>query len=331
MIFLTDKIRFLLLSYFAKNICPDRFSLSNEQAKKNDFYEVHIYVPKASNKEISDMPRKGRRSLDIKFEFTPSKGMARCDNFLVGRSRYSGSTDFIDDTISIENLRYARIDVNYFFGYWNIREQGCSNYMLFHLFLLRFIKGVHVVILKNKIISILNRYIYYRNFKSPLKSKYEIYEALMGSDEFLRKGSFRKSELTKALFGNHYIGEYSIYQKVSKSLDWILDACVEDGELKKVGTQDDPQYEMKGKGIHYFTLTKEHIKSEQANRRIQRQQVKIQKSMVRLTVMIVIGTFLSVVDKLEKIKQVFSEFLIPLKVYIDSVVSMLAIFLNLRT
>ncbi|MGH1441434.1 MAG: hypothetical protein ACRBBR_15065 [Cellvibrionaceae bacterium] len=124
----------------------------------------------------------------------------------------------------------------------------------------------------------------------------------MNNDNVLRKGSFTKSELSNVLFGNHYVGEYSVYQKVSKSLDWILDACIEDGEMRKVGNQDDSLYEIKGKGIHYFTLTKEHLKNEEANKLIQQQQISIQKKMVRLTVFLVIGTFLSAIDKSEQIK-----------------------------
>ncbi|MFM5441015.1 hypothetical protein ACET9K_16325 [Aeromonas enteropelogenes] len=135
-----------------------------------------------------------------------------------------------------------------------------------------------------------------------MKSKYEIYETLMNNENVLRNGAFTKGELSNALFGNHYAGEYSVYQKVSKSLDWILDACIEDGEMRKVGNQDDPLYEIKGKGIHYFALTKEHLKNEDANKLIQQQQISIQKKMVWLTIFLVIGTFLSVIDKSEQIK-----------------------------
>ncbi len=128
----------------------------------------------------------------------------------------------------------------------------------------------------------------------------------MNNDNVLRKGSFTKSELSNALFGNHYVGEYAVYQKVSKSLDWILDACIEDGEIRKVGSQDDPLYEIKGKGIHYFTLTKEHLKNEEANKLIQKQQIAIQRKMVWLTVFLVVGTFLSAIDKAEEIKRFMS-------------------------
>lgn len=289
------------MSYFSRHICPDRFSLTNEEAKKNDFYEVHIYVPDASNDEIAKIPRKNHGALRIKCEFTPIKNASRWGNVLAGKIKNTGSVEFTEGRLSSDYLRYSRIDVNYYFGHWNFREQDCSISTLIYLFILRSLKVVYVSIVKYNLVKYFKKLRSRRKLRSPLKSKYEIYETLMNNDSVLRKGSFTKSELSNALFGNHYVGEYSIYQKVSKSLDWILDACVDDGEMRKVGNQDDPLYEIKGKGIHYFTLTKEHLKNEEANKLIQQQQISIQKKMVWLTVFLVIGTFLSAIDKREKI------------------------------
>lgn len=291
-----------MIGYFSKHICPDRFSLTNEDAKKNDFYEVHIYVPDSSNDEISKIPRKNHGALRLKCEFMPNKNAARSGNILAGKMKDTGSSEFSEGLLSSAELRYSRIDVNYYFGHWNVREQDCSVFTLICLFLLRYVRFVYLSILKHKLVKYVRQRRSRRQIRAPLRSKYEIYEALMSNENVLRKGSFTKSELSNALFGNHYVGEFSVYQKVSKSLDWILDACVEDGEIRKVGNQDDSLYEIKGKGIHYFTLTKEHFKNEEANKVIQKQQIAIQKKMVWLTVFLVGGTFLSAIDKAEEIK-----------------------------
>ena len=290
------------MAYFSKHICPDRFSLTNEEAKKNDFYEVHIYVPGASNDEIAKIPKKSHGALSIKCEFIPIKNASRWGDVLAGKIKNTGAIEFSEGQLSSDYLRYSRIDVNYYFGHWNFREQDCSIPTLIYLFILRYFKLVYISIIKYSLVKYYRKLRSRRKFRAPLKSKYEIYEALMNNDNVLRKGAFTKSELSNALFGNHYVGEYSVYQKVSKSLDWILDACIEDGEMRKVGNQDDPLYEIKGKGIHYFTLTKEHLKNEEANKLIQQQQISIQKKMVWLTVFLVIGTFLSAIDKSEQIK-----------------------------
>jgi hypothetical protein len=301
-----DKLKFLLLSYFSRHICPNTFSLTNEEARNNDFFEVHVYVPSVPNNEIEKIPKENYGVLSIKCEFMPESNAARWGDILAGRVKYSNDFEFKDGHLSSEYLRYSRIDVNYYFGHWNIREQHCSLYTLFKLFSLRFGRLVYLIILKHWIEKFIKVKISRRKLRSPIKSKYEIYEALMNSDTVLRQGSFTKSELSTALFGNHYIGEYSIYQKVSKSLDWIIEACIEEGEIKKVEHQEGARYEIKGKGIHYFTLTKEHLKTVDANKRIQEQQISIQKKMVWLTVFLVIGTFLSIVDKTDKIKALWS-------------------------
>lgn len=241
-------------------------------------------MPDAKIEEIAKIPRKNRGSLRIKCEFLPSKKSARWGQVLAGRIKYTGETKFSESIMSSDYLRYARIDVNYYFGHWNVREQDCSIYLLIKLFLFRFLKLIYLSILKETISRFVKNRIAFRRLRTPLRSKFEIYEALMNSDDFLRKGSFRKSELSKALFGSHYSGEFSIYQKVSQSLDWILEACIEDDEIRKVGNKHDPLYQMKGKGIHYFTLTKEHLKNEETNKRIQKQQIKIQRTMVWLTI-----------------------------------------------
>lgn len=131
----------------------------------------------------------------------------------------------------------------------------------------------------------------------------------MNDDKFLRTGTFRKSELSKSLFGKHYIIDYKIYQKVSQSLDWILESCAEDKEIQKIShaNDQDPLYKIKGKGVHYFTITKESIKNNDSNRAIQEQQVKIQKKISWLTLLLVIGTFISVIDKIEAIIKIIKK------------------------
>jgi hypothetical protein len=299
-----------LVAYFSKHICPDRFSLTNEEAKKNDFYEVHIYVPDASNNEIAKIPRENYGALSIKCEFMPIKNASRWGDILAGKIRNTGSVEFSEGLLSSDYLRYSKIDVNYYFGYWNFREQDCSISTLIYLFILRSVKLVYLSIIKYSLVRYFRKLRSRQKLRSPLKSKYEIYEALMNNDNVLSNGSFTKSELSNALFGKHYVGEYLVYKKVSKSLDWILDACIDDGEMRKVGNQEDPLYEIKGKGIHYFTLTKEHLKNEEANKLIQRQQISIQKRMVWLTVFLVIGTFLSAIDKSEQIITFMTGFMV---------------------
>lgn len=310
---LFNKIRFHLICYFSKHICPSQFSLTSDEAKKNDFYEVHIYIPEASDEDISRIPENNRGALKIKCEFMPIKNGKRWGNILAGVKKSREDIEWQPTILSSDFLKYSRIDVNLFFGLWDLREQKCSLFTLIRLYLLRKLRLIYIEILFYKLKIFINKHRVYRKIRTPLRSKFEIYEALMNSDDFLRKGTFRKSELSKLIFGNHYVGKFEIYQKVSQSLEWILDSCVEDKEIKKISpNQDhDPLYQMKGNGIHYFTLTKEKLANAENNRVIQQQQVSLQRWMAFLTFLLVIGTFLTAVDKIDAAKA----YLVPLLTY----------------
>ena len=316
---LINKIRFHLICYFSKHICPSRFSLTSDEAKKNDFYEVHIYIPKATNEDISKIPEKNRSALKIKCEFMPIKNGKRWGNILAGVKKSRDDVEWQPTLLSADFLKYSRIDVNLFFGLWDLREQKCSLLTLIRLYLLRKFRLIYIEILFYKLKSFINKHRVYRRIRTPLRSKFEIYEALMNSDDFLRKGTFRKSELSKLIFGNHYVGKFEIYQKVSQSLEWILDSCVEDKEIQKISANQDhdPLYKMRGNGIHYFTLTKEKLANAENNRVIQRQQVSLQRWMAFLTFLLVIGTFLTAVDKIDAAKA----YLAPLLTYCNQVLN----------
>lgn len=316
---LINKIRFHLICYFSKHKCPSRFSLGSEEAKKNDFYEVHIYIPDATNEYISKIPEINRGALNIECEFMPIKNGRRWGNILAGVKKSPGDVEWQPTLLSADFLKYSRIDVNFYFGLWDLREYNCTLFTLMRLYLLRKVRLVYLEILFHKLQSFINKHRVYRKIRSPLRSKFEIYEALMNSDDFLRKGTFRKSELSKIIFGNHYVGKYEVYQKVSQSLDWILDSCVEDNEIQKISAnqEHDSLYKMKGNGIHYFTLTKEKLVNAENNRVIQRQQVSLQRWMAFLTLLLVIGTFLTAVDKIDAAKQ----YLVPVLSYCNQLIN----------
>lgn len=299
------KIR--LIRYFAKNICPPRFSLSSEEAKNNDFYEVHIYLPDGKNSEIALIPKRNRGALTVLFEFIPEKPISFRKGYIEGRVKKREDAEFLEFYLSDEFIRYARIDVYYYYGHWSVRENNCSLFMLIKLFLLRSIRFIYIDIAIHKVVRYLRNRRLSKCLRSPLRSKFEIYEALMASDSFLRRGTFKKSELSSLIFGKHSSGEFTLFQKVSQSLDWVLEACIEDEEIEKIphSSSADPLYKVKGKGIHYFTLTKENIKREEEINIIQKQQVKIQNRMLLLTFLLVIATFLAGIDKIDHLKNLY--------------------------
>lgn len=266
---------------------------------------------------MSAIPKKNRGAVRVKFEFMP---VNKPSNIWVlhGNKKERDKAKFSEFQLSPQDIMYSRVDVNYYFGRWDIREQDCSTLTLIKLFTLRYFRAAFILIAIHNILNFINKNIAYRRLRSPLKSKFDIYESLMNSDSFLRTGKFNKNELKKSLYGNISIIEYDIYQKMSQSIDWILDACVEDGEIEKLKGSDqyDSSYRVKGKGIHYFTITKEKIKNDDANKTIQHQQVKIQRNMVSLTILIVVATFMPFIDKWSTIKPLIISIISPTFPYI---------------
>ncbi len=307
--FMISSIRLRFISYFADNLCPDRFSLTSDEADKNDFYEVHIIVPCGTDDEIRDLEKISRGALNVYFQFIPAKPSVVVNRHIKGRRWIRGDVESSEFYLNRDSLRFARIDVYYYYGKWSVREDDCSTFTLFKLFSNRVFRTIYFVILFHKVTTFFKKRKVSKRLKTPFRSKFEIYEALMNNDDFLRRGTFKKSDISRLIFGDHFVGEYEIYQKVNQSVDWIMDACLEDGEIEKVRGIDDtnPTYKVKGKGIHYFTLTKEKIKSEEENRKIQSQQVSIQNKMVWLTFLLVIATFLTALGSLDELTPMYNK------------------------
>jgi len=300
-------IKLKLISYFANNLCPDRFSLTSNEAYQNDFYEVNIIVPCGTDDNIKKVEKINRGALTIFFKFTPMSPAVVVNKHIKGIRWIRGEVESSEFYLNKDSLRFARIDICYYYKKWNVREDSCSVFTLFKLFSNRAFKTIYFVILFHKVMTFLKKRKVSKRLKTPFRSKFEIYEALMNNDDFLSKGTFKKSDISTLIFGDHFVGEYKIYQKVNQSIDWIIDACLEDGEIEKQAGIDDtnPTYRVKGKGIHYFTLTKENIKREEENNIIQKQQIKIQNRMLLLTFFLVIGTFLAGIDKIDHLINIY--------------------------
>ncbi|MGR3100485.1 hypothetical protein [Vibrio vulnificus] len=305
-----ESIRFWALGYFAHHACPDSFSMTSEKAKNNDFYEVKVYFPEGSKSELEKLSRSAVGAQIVLYHFIPSKGRQHRKGIIEGK-KYSSHGVEEDCFVSAGSLKFVRIDVTYYLGTWRAEETHCTDLMLVKMVLWRSLGLMRVDILYSKVACKVRLWRVNKRLRTPLKSKFEIYECLMSNESFLRTGSFRKSEITKHFLGSSHIGDFNLNRKMSQSLDWILDASIEDGEIVRIGHESDhdPLFKMKGKGIHYFTLTKEQIKNEEHNKQIQKAQVKIQNRMLLLTVLLVIATFITAIDKFDDAFGIVQQFL----------------------
>ncbi|MGI2106786.1 hypothetical protein ACRN9A_16730 [Shewanella frigidimarina] len=312
---LADYLKFLLVSYFSKHVYTKPFSHSSESVNSVNFFDVSIYIPNALNDEIKNKPKKARDNISVNFKFKPSQNAARWGWILNGFMKRTDDQKYTDCLLSADHLRYARIDIKYYFMGWIVQEHKCSMFMLIKLFLFKFAGLIYISIIKQKITIYFHDLKMSKRLGTPLRSKLEIYEAIINIDSFLQNGTFKKSELTISLFGTQHVGKFKIHQQVSQSLDWILDSCVEDNEMTRISqnTHSNTLYKVNGKGIHYFTLTKENIKNSESLRNMQEQQIVIQRQMLLLTALLVVVTFIAI----DGAKEIFISVVTPVFPYVE--------------
>ncbi|MBO7911655.1 hypothetical protein J5X89_08460 [Vibrio sp. G41H] len=296
-----ERIKFWALAYFAKYACPSRFSLSSETAKNNDFYETNVYFPQGTVEQLDSMSKERVGTQNVLYRFIPSKNGLQA-NHLIRGYRFLDDNQTVECYVSDAALKHARIDVTYYLGYWRDENTHCTAGKLVQMVLWRKWRLMYISIFYSRVRQKFRSWRVSKRLRTPLRSKYEIYECLMSSDKFLTRGTFKKSDLVELFLGQKSIFDYELHRKFSQSLDWILEASVEDGEIVRIShaNESDPLYKMKGKGIHYFTQTKENIRNEEHQKEIQKTQVSIQNRMLFLTFLLVIATFMTAVDKFDE-------------------------------
>lgn len=304
--FFLESIRFGALKYFTKHACPKTFSLTSVDAKQNNFYEIRVFVPHEQNPE------------EILYSFVPSKEKQPRVNLLKG-TKFSDSAPPANCYISPATLANSKINVKYYLGTWVCEEQDCNELQLVKLVLWKYLGLMRIDVLISKLTRYFRNWRISKRLRSPLKSKFEIYERLMSSEKFLDTGTFSRNDVIDLFLDSKSFTDFRVRQRFTNSLNWIFEACVEDGEIVQIGTNTfNPLYKMKGKGIHYFTLTKEQIKNEEHNKKIQKSQTKIQNGMLICTALLVVVTAITAFDKYDEVFRALS----PL---IDKLAAMLTI------
>jgi len=323
---LSDYIKFLIISYFSKHLVPTNSPSDSFTSKNTNYYRVEIFIPEKSNKQISKIKSKYHGQLRIKYEFRPKSNASKWGGRYLAGNQYTRNKPSPTDTVLTPSyLRYSRIDITYYFGHWSTNEKSCTLLTLTKLYLYRKIRAFYLEIFIHKIKSYIANRNTLKRLKTPFITKVELYETLMKSDSFLKNGKFKKSLLSDSLFGGQPLTDRDIYNKVSQSIDWILESCEEDGEIERISHNDDfdNEYKMKGKGINYFTITNESIKTNEYNKVMQNQQIAIQNRTLILTTLLVVATFMSVSDKLDAAQKLIIDMISPTFPYVKSFIDTL--------
>jgi len=248
-------------------------------AEKNH-YRICIHLP---NPQLANN-LKSNEDCSIYISFFPEGIKSVYFRLFEGKKKYYDVARVTDGIFSADYLRFARIDVEYLRRNWSTKEHDCSVVTVVKFYLYRKIGLIQLSVLKERCKQYINKRKVKNLTKNPvisvIKGKFELYQAVMSDEKVLSEGQFSEKQLADILFRYDYMVDTSTFSLVDNALTWILEACVEDGELRETG---DGHYSITAKGIHYFTTTREAVQNREDINSLTRQQLKVQKSVSWLT------------------------------------------------
>ncbi|TOF96958.1 hypothetical protein CGJ11_23235, partial [Vibrio parahaemolyticus] len=110
--------------------------MTSESAKKNNFYEVRVYFPQGSKKELEKLHKSAIGAQKVLYHFIPSKGRQHRKDLIQGK-KFSPHEVVEDCYVSAGSLKFVRIDVTYYLRTWRAEETHCSDLMLVKMVLWR--------------------------------------------------------------------------------------------------------------------------------------------------------------------------------------------------
>lgn len=261
------------LTYFAKNTywenTPEIVWSDDNKASTDKVRGYHVTLVLRDGDE------------ERPFYLAPNKldpnGLIRAEKWI--------ESEKVEEFIYVSMLSKARISVSYYQNGFVDSAENCSVLRLIQMALLKKIGLMYINILHAKNAS--------RRMSKRLRvanslTKFQLYELIMPCDNRRRTGVFSVDDLIRASWGISYvpIGSYEVYEIYKFEICDMLNACVDLGEIQREGDS----YRLKGKGLSFFTETREAIKAEEHKRYMQKKQTHIQKWMKRYTGILAIGT-----------------------------------------
>ena len=295
-----DLIRYYLFVYFSNRLVD--FDIRND--KWLGRYDLTVYIPNISrfvNNGRVPTPNEVKIS-KVQLEFCPKNSRYRFGHVIEGVGKTRDEIEYSNKFITPNNLRYARVDISFYQGRWEEHDTTYGVLKLIRYFLYRkaFLFYVEIVLEKLKVFR--NRIFHKVKPLEVIKSKYEIYQAIFSTPDFLKNGMFNKYDLINILYkNNEYKGVFE-RRVIINSIDLILQSCIEDGEMidvenKKSTVSSYRRVKVTGAGVNYYTLVKQEFKKEQVTQNIMKKQTKIQFFTVLFTFVLTVVTALSLVDK----------------------------------
>lgn len=288
--------RFYLISYFVKFL-----STAHDQFVFLPRYDIELFI--AGNTHI----KKGKRvskdllmSSRVKLRFKPKKVYSKRLRVLSGID--SGSVSQQQCYLSYDHLAHMKVCIYVEQNRWSDSTNTYSTFTLFKYYLYRKLAFFYIVIAWEKISWIKNRIFHRLRPLDVVKSKYEIFQAIFESKDFVKRGVFNQSDLIDLLYPKKEYKGVIPRTVISNSVKLVIESAIESGELASIN-KDRPNERIKvtGLGINFYTETKEAYKKDVQLLKLQKSQTYTQRIIAWLTLVLAIGTLLTLVDKVDLI------------------------------
>ncbi len=289
-------MRFYLISYFIRH-------LSNEHRQFVFLprYNIELFI--AENTHIKEGKRVSKDLVmysRVKLRFKPKQVCSKRLRVLSGID--SGSMSERKYYLSYDHLAHMKVYIHIEQNRWSDSTNTYSTFTLLKYYLYRKFALFYLAIAWEKISWLRNRIFHRLRPLDVVKSKYEMFQAIFESKDFVKSGMFNKSDLIDLLYPKKEYKGVIPRTVISNYIKLVIDSAIESGELASIN-KDRPNEIIKvtGLGINFYTETKEAYKKDVQLLKLQKSQTVTQRTIAWLTLVLAIATLLTLVDKVDLI------------------------------
>ncbi len=289
-------MRFYLISYFVRHL-----SKEHSQFVFLPRYDIELFI--AENTHIKEGKRVSKDLVmysRVKLRFKPRKVFSKRLRVLSGID--SGSMNERKCYLSYDHLAHMKVYIHVEQNRWSDSTNTYSTFTLLKYYLYRKVALFYLAIAWEKISWLKNRIFHRLRPLDVVKSKYEIFQAIFESKDFVKSGVFNQSDLIDLLYPKKEYKGVIPRTVISNSVKLVIDSAIESGELVSIN-KDRPNERIKvtGLGINFYTETKEAYKKDVQLLKLQKSQTVTQRTVAWLTLVLAIATLLTLVDKVDLI------------------------------
>ncbi|HDI3305084.1 TPA: hypothetical protein PMC75_003579 [Vibrio cholerae] len=236
----------------------------------------------------------------VKLRFKPKQVCSKRLRVLSGID--SGSMSERKYYLSYDHLAHMKVYIHIEQNRWSDSTNTYSTFTLLKYYLYRKFALFYLAIAWEKISWLRNRIFHRLRPLDVVKSKYEIFQAIFESKDFVKSGLFNQSDLIDLLYPKKEYKGVIPRTVISNYIKLVIDSAIESGELASIN-KDRPNEIIKvtGLGINFYTETKEAYKKDVQLLKLQKSQTFTQRTIAWLTLVLAIATLLTLVDKVDLI------------------------------